>query len=349
MVNSLERGSGLRVLHVIVGHGLPIYYLNSIRSVRATASADPLLVIDNASSNADLRANLRLIADKDDRIHLVLRSTNDTHVNGRVGSLYSAYEIAFAWAIDRGFDMLHLMQSDMQMLWWDAEVVQKSAEIFSAHSQCVNIHTLFLTRDTALTDGLIPSAVDGLPSLKKYGLTDTGIYHLGRWREGGMHFGPSEQWHAKYYRDAGLEVLWHPWPTDAQIPWPAVIRNGSQQGKEVTAGKPYLLKPLPEGEVVRLKAHPSQMWLEDVCVPWGWVCVTPMWTTDLNSIDYWVMRYRDAKAHGLSRVVPRLECRGVDARDRSKFVRIYRCRPSLTRLFVFTPIREMIRRLAHRR
>ena len=38
-----------RVLHVVVGYGLRTYFLNAVRSVLATAPADPLLIIDNAS------------------------------------------------------------------------------------------------------------------------------------------------------------------------------------------------------------------------------------------------------------------------------------------------------------
>jgi hypothetical protein len=337
------------VLHVVVGHGLPTYFRNAVRSVRAAAPGDPLLVIDNASPDPALRAELRRMADQDDLIEVILRTTNDLALNGKVGSLYSAYEIAFSHAISAGFDLLHLLQADCQMLWWDADFVAKSGEIYAAHPQCVNIETLFLSRDKALAGGLAPPGSDGLMKLTRYGLSDTGLYHLGRWQARSMRFDQAELGHGRRYLDEGLEVLCHPWATDAPIPWPAVVRGGIRRGKEVVQRKPYLLKPLSPEDIVRLKRVTSQTWLEDVCIPWGWVCATPMWVTGLDTIDYWVLRYRDARENGLRRLVPRPELRGVDPGDRRKLAWIYRYRPSVFRLLVGAPAGEISRRLRQSR
>ena len=73
-----------RVLHVVVGHGIPTYFLNTVRSVRATAPNDPVLVIDNASPQAELRSALKRMADEDPLIDLVLRSKNDLRRNRKV-------------------------------------------------------------------------------------------------------------------------------------------------------------------------------------------------------------------------------------------------------------------------
>jgi hypothetical protein len=334
------------VLHVIVGHGLPKYFLNAVRSVRESAPADPLLVIDNASVDPDLGCALSDIAKGDELIKLILRTSNDLRENGKVGSLYAAYAVAFDEAIKGDFDMVHLMQADCQMLWWDAEVVARSAEIFEAHPQCVNILTLGLSRDKLLADEIVPAS-DGLAKLRRYGLTDTGLYHVGRWRNNSMGFCKSEQEHASTYLAAGWEVICHPWPTDAQIPWPAVIRGGVQRGKEVATTKPYLLKPLSQHDVAALKGS-AHAWLEDVCIPWGWACASPMWVTSLDSIDYWVLRYRDARRNGLGKLFPRLDSRGVDRSDRRGVMRIYPYRPSLVRLFLTAPASEVARRIRSR-
>ena len=57
-VDDLARGRAPSVLHVVVGHGLPRYFLNTIESVRATVPRDRVLVIDNASPDASLRSAL---------------------------------------------------------------------------------------------------------------------------------------------------------------------------------------------------------------------------------------------------------------------------------------------------
>ena len=325
-----------------MGHGLPTYFVNAVRSVRSSAPHDQLLVIDNASPNPRLRDKLRCMADHDDGIDVILRSANDVRQNRKVGSLYSAYEIAFTRAIAQGYDLLHLIQGDFQVLWWDGDVVDRANEIFTAHASCVNILTQFLPRSKALTDELEAAGADGLIKLRNYGITDTGLYHLGRWKAGSMRFGQFERSHGKCYLREGLEVLYHPWPTDAAIPWPAVVRNGAQKGREVTTTRPFLLKPLTAQRRRDVQAASGPVWLEDVCVPWGWVCLTPMWTTDVDSIDYWVGRYRDARRNGVLAALPRLELSGLDKADLRR-VETYRYRPSLFRLAVVSPVRHVAR------
>ncbi len=335
---------GPRVLHVVVGHGLPGYFLNTVRSVRAAAPEDQVLVIDNASPQAGLRAALQRMVDEDPKIDLILRTSNELGDNRKVGGLYQAYTTAFDYAVAREFDLLHLLQGDFQLMWWDDDLVAESCDLFAAHPHCVNILMQFLSRDKKLTDDLAPAG-GGLTKLKNYGLTDTGLYHLGRWRDLAMEFGPNEQAHARRYLGEGLEVLCHPWPTDAPIPWPAVIRNGIQRGREVVTGKPFLLKPLRAGDVAYLKAAASRVWLEDMCIPWGWACATPMWVSGLDSIDYWVLRYRDAKKNGLRHILPRLELRGVDGEGRRALMRAHRYRPPLFGLLALAPVRGITRGL----
>jgi len=144
-------------------------------------------------------------------------------------------------------------------------------------------------------------------------------------------------------------VVCHPWPTDAPIPWPAVVRNGAERGRQVVTGKPFLIKRLSAAEVGRLKSTPDGVWLEDMCVPWGWACATPMWATDLNSIDYWVMRYRDARKNGIRHLFPRWELRGIDSTGRRKLTLRYQYRPSLFQLFVACPARFAARQLLYSR
>jgi hypothetical protein len=331
-----------KVLHVVVGYRLAVYFLNAVRSMRAVSPGDHVLVIDNASPEPELHAELNRMADADELIEVMFRSENDVRSNRKVGSLYSAYEVAFSHAIAKGFDLVHLIQGDYQALWWDAELVAKSMEIFDLHPRCVNIQMQTYSRDLLLTDDLDTPGADGLARLRKYGLTDTGLYHLGRWQAGDMRFGPTEREHASRYLSDGLEVLCHPWPTDAPIPWPAVIRNGEQRGREAVTGKPFLIKPLSSEQIARIKAGTGGTWREDVCIPWGWACATPMWTTDLDSIDYWVMRYRDARKNGIRHLLPRLERRGIDPGARG-----YPRRPSAFWLFVACPARYAGQRLTH--
>lgn len=305
-----------------------------------------MLVVDNASPDRELLGELSRMADQDELIDVIFRTENDVQQNRKVGSLYAAYEAAFDHPLARQADFLHLIQADFQTLWWDCDFVARSAEIFAEHPHCVNLLTRANSRDMTLADDFADPGPDELHTLRWYGLTDTGLYHLGRWRAWGMRWGPTEREHSRRYLDEGLEVVCHPWPTDVPIPWPAVVRNGIQQGRVIVTGKPFLIKPLPAAEVGRLKTAPD-VWVEDICVPWDWACATPIWGSDLDSIDYWVMRYRDARKNGIRHLFPRFQLRGIDTTDRRKLIRRYQYRPSLFQLFVACPARYAGRSLMH--
>jgi hypothetical protein len=333
--------SDKRVIHIVVGHGLRTYFLNTVRSLRMVAPDDEILVVDNASPDQQLRSDLIRIAHDDPKMRLMLRESNSL-INGKVGGLYDAYREAFTLALAENFDYAHIVQGDMQIMWWDVDVLDRAAEIFAANPDCVNIFTCFMSSDRKYGDWMERSTPDEPPALRNMGLTDTGLYDLDRWTRLQMSFDNAELEHGRRYFSAGLRVIFHPWPTDAQIPWPAVIRNGIQQGREVTQVKPFLLKPMTVSEIERLKAR-NWSWLEDVCIPWGWTCLTPMWTTDVNP-DYLAIRREVAKRVGLRRSIPRWERRGLDNSTLRLFLSS-QSRPPLKELFIDVPAREVMARV----
>jgi hypothetical protein len=343
-VAKIDPTSDKRVIHVVVGHGLPTYFLNTVRSVRSTAPDDEILVVDNASPDQRLRNELVKMADNDPRMRLLLRDSNSL-VNGKVGGLYDAYRDAFEIALREDFEYVHIVQGDMQVLWWDSDVLSRAAEIFAADPLCVNVYTCMLPVDRAFDNSLTESNVDKLPRIRDYGLADLGLYDMKRWKHLGVSFDNDEIEHGLRYLAKGFSVICHPWPTDAQIPWPAVVRNGIQQGKEVKLVKPYLLKPMSKREVEELKGR-NWTRLEDVCIPWGWTCLTPMWATHVNS-DYLANRRQQAKREGLLRSFPRWERSGLDDNSLRMFLRSQR-RPSLWKLFAVVPTRELLTRIKKR-
>lgn len=333
-----------RVLHVVVGHGLRTYFLNAVRSVRWAAPDDEILVVDNASPDQRLREDLTTIALDDPKMRLLFRDSNSL-VNRKVGGLYDAYRDAFEIAIREEFDYVHLIQGDLQVLWWDSDVMTRAKEIFASDPLCVNIFMCLLPADREFDGSLLESSVDQLPRIREYGLVDLGLYDLERWRDLGVSFDNDELEHGRRYLSLGYKVICHPWPTDAPIPWPAVVRNGVQQGREVTQVKPYLLKPMTASGIAQLKSR-NWTWLEDVCIPWGWKCLTPMWTTHANP-DYLAARRQEAKRRGLMKSVPRWERSGLD-NDSFRSVWLSQYRPSLWKLFVIIPSQEIVSRLQRR-
>ena len=110
-----------RVLHAIVGHQFPVYFINAVNSVLLMTGNDDIIVVDNASNLPKLTRELQSIADKEPRVRLLLRESNDISRNSKVGGLYDAYNEIVSYALQQGYDYLHIMQNDMQMLWWDEQ------------------------------------------------------------------------------------------------------------------------------------------------------------------------------------------------------------------------------------
>ena len=246
------------------------------------------------------------------RVSLLLRDTNDTSRNAKVGSLYQAYNEVVDYALGHGYDFLHILQHDMQLLWWGEIVLRRAAEIYAEYPECVNISTLMQTQYVS-TAAELEYVKPKLVRLPYYGLTDTGLYHLGRWREREMRFMDSESAHARTYYGEGLRVLLHPLPVIAPIPWPAVVRGGKVKGREVRTREQFLLRPLSTDQVTAVVESIEPVWLDQLCVPWGWTCLAPYWVTDLSTIGYWVYLYRTIRSRGLAAGWPRWERGGLAA------------------------------------
>ena len=300
-----------RVLHAIVGHQLPVYFINAVNSVLLMAGNDDIIVVDNASNLPKLTRELQSIADKEPRVRLLLRESNDISRNSKVGGLYDAYNEIVSYALQQSYDYLHIMQNDMQMLWWDNSVMRRAREIYAEYPECVNICTFAQPRYSLFLSGNVEYVKPDLAFLQGYGLTDSGLYDLERWRRLDMRFLHSEKAHSQKYLMQGLRVFFHPRPTVALIPWPAVVRSGRVVGREVQSAQQFLLRPLTPSETSQVKEATELIPLEGLAVPWGWTCLTPYWVTDLRSINYWVYLYRDMRDRGLRAAWPRWERRGL--------------------------------------
>ena len=270
-------------------------------------------MIDNASPQERLRRRLEAIAATDRNMELILRTENEA-ANGKVGGLYHAYRIAFDRAASQGVRFVHLMQADMQLLWWDDDTMPFARSMLKRHPNCVNIQTVALSRDRWLAGEFAVDPLTGDTVLTRYGLTDTGLFDLKRWREFGLEFENAEESHGTSALQAGVQVVVFPSPTEAQIPWPCVTRGGRQRGREVRTRKEFLCRPLTPEEVRSVKDATSPVALEDVCVPWGWFCLSPMWVTDLDNPYYFALRRKDVALNGWCRAFPRWVTVGLDRR-----------------------------------
>lgn len=310
MQQSVAVGSPSKLLHAIVGHKFPHYFENSVKSVLSLTENDDIVVVDNASNDPEVTKRLQALSNAEPRVRLVLRTTNDIARNSKVGGLYDAYNEIMEYALDQGYSYVHIMQHDMQLLWWDDSVMRRARELFTEFPECVNIQMMAYQRLSSLSD-TFEYLKPKLMFLRRYGLTDTGLYDMTKWRVRSMRFGGYEQEHARKYLNEGLKVFCHPLPTVVPIPWPAVVRSGKIVGREVRPSHEFILRPLSLSEIAQVKESTERVWSEDVCVPWGWTCLTPYWVSDLRSINYLVDLKRAILRQGLRATWPHWERRGL--------------------------------------
>ncbi|MGH9082045.1 MAG: hypothetical protein ACRDY3_06655 [Acidimicrobiales bacterium] len=282
-------------------------------SFRAVCPESELLVIDNGSPQRSIGRELAERAVSDEHLEVVRRDAGRP-VHPKVGTLHDAYCYAFDVARRRGFDYVHLLQGDLQVMWWDEDARHMLAELFGRHPHCVNIHMLALSKDRWLMGDVVVDGASGDPVIPRYGMTDTGVFHLRRWDALDLRFWGSEEETSSRALARGLEVVASPWPTEVPVPWPAVVRRGRQVGREIRTEKPFLCRPLDERSVTAVKSSPRPVAWEDICVPWGWSCLSPMSATDLTRWYYLNYRLHDLRRNGWRRGAPRWVTAGLDRR-----------------------------------
>lgn len=332
------------ILHVVVGHGLPMLFLNTIQSFHSVIPTARLLVIDNGSPQSSLHRDLVDCCDSNAATELVLREGVGAR-HAKVGTLYDAYQLAFEIARCQSLSYVHLVQGDMQLLWWDDDVVRRIGELYARHPRCVNISTKAFPRDRYLMKDVVvdqPSTDYVIPA---YGMTDIGFFHLRRFDQLGLRFETSEEVTAAKALERGLEVVNSPWPTEVAVPWPAVVRRGRQRGREVRSQKPLFCLPLDADRIASIKASTRPVTLEQLCVPWGWSCLSPMFESDLGDWCYLNYRRHDLQQNGWVHGSPRWVTSGL---DRKLDILFAPHRPSLLALLV-QPLPSLMRDLRKRK
>ena len=293
------------LLHVIVGAGIPNYFHNCIDSV-LRHSRLPILAIYNSLSQED-----------SDRFHKVKQQMETSQVvflenseksGSKTGSLYLAYNQALDYAERNGFDFVNLIQSDMQVFFWDDGFVSTATEIFTAKTQksgqfVSNIFTQIPQRGKRFDYFSIwsPDPIPGYLSCP--GESDVGIFKVQDFRKARGEFTASEKANSTLVTKAGGQVVLHPKPFLAPIPFPLAVRNGRvpRISTRFDQRRPPLLEvfsEVPEFDLSSENFRP--VFMEDIIRPRYGRTLTPYWPSSTEG-TYWIsIRLRWARGSGKS-------------------------------------------------
>lgn len=288
------------LLHVIVGAGIPTYFHNCIDSV-LRHSRLPILSIYNSLSQED-----------SDRFHTLKQRIETSQVSflensekmgSKTGSLYLAYNEALDFAERNGFDFVNLIQSDMQVFFWDDSSVRTAIEIFARRPEKTgqfvsNIFTQMPQRGKRLDYFSIwsPDPIRGYLSCP--GQSDVGIFKVQDFRKTRGEFTASEKANSTLVAKAGGHVVLHPKPFLSPIPFPLTVRNGRvpRMSPRFAQRQPPLLEVFAEVPEFNLSTENFRpVFMEDIVRPRYGRTLTPYWPSSTEGKHWISIRLRWAR------------------------------------------------------
>jgi len=242
---------------------------NCVDSIRRFHPDSGLVVFDDHSTDAETRRVLERIAGSGGEV-----IPSEPAKATRYGNLYVNMNRAIELAAERGREVVHFVQDDTQFVWRREDLLEHVGTIFREHPQAYQMQVHFVKR-------LGFSHVEPLPAERAYRMLtpggDLGFFHVGRVRESGLAFGPTEKAWAVRAAALGLEVYGTADPVIARIPWPQKSAQSGTRGRVASGGRAFLIRPLDSRTVARLvnRDIAERPWGESWCLPWGWRCWQP--------------------------------------------------------------------------
>lgn len=305
-----------KILHLVAGFGIYEYFVNSINSIlKYDKSSDLLILITgnpkffgwkSSSSNfcfdyqydEILRVENFIKNLKVDNKVIFRRIVTDSV--GKTGSLYDAYNYALSFAKKNNYNYLNIVQNDMQLLFWNNNLVKLIEELFEKNTNTIQINTGFPRKGSH--PNFYKSSLNNfkeiyLDSIKKKknifytnnGIGDWGIIDLSRAYEANLLFEKNETFmSAEYYKRAFVS-LFCPVPYIGVLPWPATARKNKIIGTPLNlSNNDLLLKSVTEELFYDLVSFNKELWQEDWVKTFGWYALNPCCYTDFKIREYFV-------------------------------------------------------------
>jgi len=287
-----------RILHVVVGSGIPGYFSNAINSVLALTTDDVLGIYNYLDDEDFARASESFHGLNGDRLTMALRPNLKRSLT-KTGSLYLAYNEAIDSARNK-YDYLHFIQADMQLMHWDPETFEEIEVLFQRSGKngaapAVCISTVFECKGK-WTDQYYLANLIYSPALRTHvyrgvSMSDVGVFSMRVINELNLRFGGHEVDMQGSLARLGFEMPKLRAPISAFVPWPVTVRNGKLKGlrRLKNYAQPPLLK-MREG--YPMSDYSKNVWMEDWVYPNGWKTLHPFWPTDTVSRK-WVGRRQE--------------------------------------------------------
>ena len=305
-----------KVLHLVAGFGIYEHFVNSISSVLKFDKSSDLLILvtgnpklfgwKSSTSNLcfdylydeflrvenyikNLKVNNKIIITK-----IVSNS------NGKTGSLYDAYNYALSFAKKNNYNYLNIVQNDMQLLFWNNNLIELIEELFEKNANTIQINSGFPRKGSH--PSFYKTSLNNikkiyLGSIKKKknifysnnAIGDWGIIDLNRANEANLFFEKNETFMSDEYCKKGFIGLFCPVPYIGVLPWPTTARKNKIIGTPLNLShSDLLLKNVTEDLFYDLVSFDKELWQEDWVKTFGWYALNPCCYTDFKIKEYFV-------------------------------------------------------------
>ena len=290
-----------RVLHVIVGAGNVVYFINCIRSVNRFEAGE-IFAVYNWIGPGDLMA---IEAERDEiegsvSTLVVQKNEQDT----RTGSLYKANNLGLECA-RQGFDYVNFIQADMQMMWWNHNVLARTRAMTNSHRargfDTISFFTQLPVRGKRenVYDGW--SWDESSKTFRTNGFVDVCLIPLFDGLNRELSFLGDERRMSKAFSEQNSALFYHSHPFLAPIPFPANVRDPQTRRIEVVGNSRLdILRINPEFSVDLNASSLHPLAMEEAVFPSGWACTTPYWPSDTTTSTWLRRKYHSLRADPLS-------------------------------------------------
>jgi len=305
-----------KILHLVVGFGIYEYFVNSINSILKYDKVSDLLILitgnpkffgwKNSSSNFCFDYQYDEISRVENFIknlkvdNKVIIKKIVTDSVGKTGSLYDAYNYALSFAKRNNYNYLNIVQNDMQLLFWNNNLVELVEELFEKNKNTIQINSGFPRKGShpnfykSSLNNFKEIYLDSINKKKniffsKYGIGDLGIIDLSRAYETNLVFEKNETFMSREYFKRGFVSLFCPVPYVGVLPWPATARKNKINGTPLNlSNNDLLLKSVTEELFSDLVSFNKELWQEDWVKTFGWYALNPACYTNFKIKEYFV-------------------------------------------------------------
>lgn len=278
-------------IHLVAGYGFEQYTCNAVDSVLENTRDDLVLL---TSTGGDTR----LLQERYAHNKRIVFTRVGHEDSGKTGSLYKAYAHALNFAKSANARYLNILQNDMQLLWWDSEILERYIDVFDTIENCLFVHTGFTRFGSHpdIYDQRLKTNITNSGHLcyldRSNGWYDWGLYDIRRLTQENIDINGYEHSLSRHLRERGYICVYSSIPITVPIPWPATLRGGLIMGKELKYRDLPFLVPKRDDALSLLKSQRHDtLFQEDWVTSNGWWSLEPIWATTLSS-EYLEIRSR---------------------------------------------------------